>query len=201
MAKTKLKIKVAALLTACVVITACSQTKPEAPSWQLDTQASQLSFISTKNKEISETHTIPFIQGSIVNNTEVSLTLDLNQVESQIDIRNQRMKGLLFETAQFPTATIQSSLPQDLPLEQATSITFDLDLHGIRKTLQVPVIVQHTDNSKVVTNFDPIIIHAKDFGLDKGINQLTQVAKLKAISYEVPVDFKLVFNKIKSTNH
>lgn len=186
------------LLLACQPTT--KKNTPRSATWQLQLESSELSFVSTKNKSISETHTVPFGSGQIESNGSVELILDLNQVESQIPIRNQRMKDLLFETSRFPHAKITSTLVKNINHGSPVDVTFELSLHAITQTLTATVLIQEQGDEMVVTSYMPVQIHAKDFDLDSGINQLTQVAKLKAISYEVPVDFKLVFHKINSTN-
>ena len=185
-----------------LLISCSTPNKPQNTftDWTLDTNNSQLSFISTKNKTISETHQLTFKDGSINSGAFVDLIIDLNQVETHIEIRNQRVKDLLFQTDRYPTARIKAQLPENLVLGTTMDIRFELDLHGITKELSVPVMAQMVDEKLTVINYQPITIQAKDFDLDAGLNQLTQVAKLQAISYEVPVDFKLVFNKISTTN-
>jgi len=68
-----------------------------------------------------------------------------------------------------------------------------LDLHGIQQEMLAEVMIQQVDGQLVVTNFEPITVNAKDFDLDHGVNELTRVAQLQSINYEVLVDFKLVF--------
>ncbi|WP_154222067.1 YceI family protein [Marinicella rhabdoformis] len=204
----KQPIKIIAVFLCFYLISACQiknktthQSKPN-QIWQLETTQSQLSFISTKNNNIAESHTIKFLNGQINSELKMKLNLDLNQLETQIPIRNQRMKDLLFETARFPTAQILAQIPKTVPFGTPVTIDFELNLHGVVNQLQARVLVQINakDHSMSVISYNPIQINAKAFNLDEGINQLTQVAKLKAISYEVPVDFKLVFNKIEPTN-
>ena len=197
-------MKTALLLTCTLLLASCqTQQKPHHSenNWHLDTLESQISFISTKNQTTSESHTMTFQQGEIINLSEVELVLDLNTVNTQIEIRDQRLKSLLFETEKYPTAHITSTLPQSLTLGETAEVELLLNLHGHKRNISARVFTQLVGEELVVTNFNPITVQAKDFNLDTGINKLTQVAKLKAISYEVPVDFKLVFNKIKSTNH
>ncbi len=169
------------------------------PLWQLQIDQSELNFTSTKNESISESHAIKFSKGEVNSLLLAELILDLNQVETQIPIRNQRIKDILFETDKFPQASIKAQLNKTLPFNTPFDIAFELNLHGIVKELSAQVMIQINEegpkSEMVVTTYTPVLIHAKDFGLDAGINQLTQIAKLKAISYEVPVDFKLVFHK------
>lgn len=187
------------ILFSTLLLASCQTQKNPGLSetdWRLDSLKSQISFISTKNQTIAESHTMAFQHGEITNLSEVELILNLNSVDTQIEIRDQRLKNLLFETEKYPTAIITSTLPETLTLGKTTEINLLLNLHGHKKSISARVVAQLVEGELVVTNFDPITVHAKTFGLDTGINQLTQVAKLKAISYEVPVDFKLVFNKI-----
>lgn len=193
--KTIFVILFTVLLLACQHYTKRNTLMPTT-TWQLQLGLSELSFVSTKNKSISETHTVTFKAGRIEPNGLVELILDLDKIESQIPIRNQRMKDLLFETNQFPEAIITSTLDKNLSHGSPTDVKFQLNLHGVTRSLTANVLIQNQGEAMVVTSYMPIQVHAKDFNLDAGINQLTQVAKLKAISYEVPVDFKLVFHKI-----
>lgn len=196
------------LLAIMISMTACqkpAEVSPSAPTvptsqWQLDTANSQLSYVSTKNKTIAENNTIQFASGQINSVFDVQLVLDMQTVETQIPIRNDRVKEHLFKTTEHATAEIGSKIPDKLPLNRPFEQPFSLRLMGQSHQYVAQVMVQKINEQMVVTTYDPILIHAKDFNLDTGIHTLLQLAGLQAISYEVPVDFKLVFNKIDHSN-
>jgi polyisoprenoid-binding protein YceI len=164
-------------------------------NWQLNSDESAFSFLSTKNSNHTEEHTIRFASGQINDQGEMTLMLDLATVDTMIPIRDQRMRDILFEIENHPVATISSQLDQKMPLLEAFSAGFTLDLHGVQKDMSAQVLIQSVGEQLVVTNFEPVLVNGKDFGLDPAINQLTKIAGLRSINYEVLVDFKLVFEK------
>ena len=119
--------------------------------------------------------------------------MDLKTIDTQIPIRDQRMQELLFETNDYPLATITGQIPAGLTLGESSELAFTLDLHGVQQELRSTIMIQQVDGQLVVINYEPIAVNAKDFDLDHGVNELTRVAQLQSINYEVLVDFKLVF--------
>ena len=172
------------------------QIKPvvESEPWTVNSQLSQLSFVTTKNHTITEEHTIQFKSGTY-DKQSFEAQLDLNSVDTQIPIRDERLRNILFETNEYPLATITSTLPNDLPMNQPLTLPFDLNLHGHKLTMNAEVIIQSVNEQLVVTSFEPVEVNAKDFALDSAINRLTQIAGLKSINYDISVDFKLTFEK------
>ena len=164
-------------------------------NWQLNSKESTFSFLSTKNGNHTEEHTIRFGSGQINDLGEMTLKLDLATVDTMIPIRDQRMRDILFKIEDHPVATINSQLDQKMPLLEAFNAGFTLDLHGVQKDMTAQVLIQSVGDQLVVTNFEPVLVNGKDFGLDPAINQLTKIAGLRSINYEVLVDFKLVFEK------
>jgi polyisoprenoid-binding protein YceI len=174
--------------------------KPEAKdhpfmNWQLNTQQSAFSFLTTKNSDHTEEHTIQFGSGQVDQQGQVSLKLDLATVDTMIPIRDQRLRDILFEVAEFPQAIITAQLEPQMPLLEPFTLPVNLNLHGQQKQVTTRLLIQSVGEQLVVTNFEPVVVNGKDFGLDPAINQLTRIAGLRSINYEVLVDFKLVFEK------
>ena len=78
--------------------------------WQLDGAASSVHFVSIKNEAIAESHHFNKLDGSISDAGEATLNIDLASVETGIEIRDQRMREMLFEVAQFPRANISMQM-------------------------------------------------------------------------------------------
>lgn len=195
-------VKIIALMLISLFLLSCHQTKETTTNaelspinWQLLTTESQLSFVTTKNKTMTEEHTIQFSGGYINADRQLVIKADLLTVNTNIEIRDQRMRDILFQVDQFPLATISTQLDRHLPLLKPFSIQFDLDLHGISKTMDAVIMIQSVGDQLVVTNFEPVLVNGKDFALDGAINQLTKIASLLSIDYSVLVDFKLAFEK------
>ena len=191
-----LRVAVIALVTVFVAL-------PAAAAWELDGQRSTVSFISVKNASIAEVHHFRALSGSVGDDGQVQLAIDLDSVETLVPIRNQRMRELLFETVRFPAATLEAAVdPQLLAVAvgetRRAALDLALDLHGRRVDYTVEALVTGgADGSVQVSLAQPLIVRAADFGLEAGVEILREVAGLKSISTAVPVDARLVFSPLR----
>ena len=169
-------------------------------TWQLVNESSQLNFISTKASHIAETHTFGLLSGSIADTGEAQLNVDLASVATGIDIRNERMRTMLFNVLTFPQAEITT----DLDLGEFTSLTgpvvktISAKLSLVGQSTQVHgdvLVVPVNDNTVNVTTVAPIVVNANGLELVAGIEALREVAGLPSISYSVPVTFSLTFRR------
>ena len=183
-----------------VASSANSSTNTNA-AWDLDTEASYLNFVTTKNTHNVEVHSFGSLSGFISTGGVATVTIELDSVNTGIDIRNQRMRDLLFETASYPIATITVDVPATLLSSLSagqttqTDISASVNLHGVSTTVTTRVSVQRLSNSRVlVQSMAPVLPRAADFDLTDGVEALRSIANLTSISAAVPVDFALVFD-------
>lgn len=163
--------------------------------WVLDNNKSALYFVSIKNQNNAETHTFKTLSGTIDNNGTGSLSIDLTSVDSNIAIRNQRLRELLFMTDKFATTTVSIDLRTTGIKAGIQTINATLELHGVKKDIPATLAVTLVNNSIEVATVAPIILSAADFGLDGGITTLREIASLQSISNAVPVTFFLSFTQ------
>ncbi len=167
--------------------------------WELDSESSSINFISVKNAAIAETHSFGSLVGYIGKSGNVQLSVDLNSVETLIPIRNERMRELLFESAEFPNANVTANVDPAVLAAVAergtvgTEIPVLLNLHGLEQTITVAVTVFSDGDSLRVMSSRPLILRAADFGLADGVEALRKVAGLNSISTAVPVTLNLHF--------
>lgn len=169
--------------------------------YELDTGKSKLSFVSTKQLHVSENFEAKKLSGSIGEDGTASLVIDLNQIETGIAIRNERMRIHLFETVIFDKATITLSVDHDnlsalkIGESMMQSVTADIDLHGIVASINADLVIHKVHDSEIlVRNRVPVLIKAEDFNLVKGINLLKDIGNLESIGYVVPVSFILFYS-------
>jgi polyisoprenoid-binding protein YceI len=172
--------------------------------WEIDGTRSAVNFVSIKNNSVAEIHSFASLLGYVSVDGKVQLTISLDSVKTLIDIRDQRMRELLFETATFPTATITAAIDPAVLAAIAkggtvlTEVPVTLSLHGKERSLTVPMaVVGETGGRMQVYSLRPVIVNAADFGLDAGVAALQKVAGLQAISTAVPVTFNLAFSSGK----
>ncbi len=172
--------------------------------WTLDNADSGLNFVSIKNASVAETHSFGSMRGSISAAGAIELSIDLGSVETGIEIRDERMRELLFETVKFPTATVTATVSPDI-LDAVTgggALTTELPvkvaLHGLEKTLLISVrAIGQADGNLHVFTPRPVLVNASDFGLGAGIVALQEIAGLSSISTAVPVTVNLVFDRAR----
>ncbi|AQT62023.1 carbohydrate-binding protein [Cellvibrio mixtus] len=181
--------------------TSSSSSAVNQAAWDLNSSASYLNFVTTKNTHNVEVHTFTTLTGAIGANGVATVTIDLNSVSTGVALRDQRVRDLLFETVSFPTATITVPVPatllSSLALGQTTQtdVSANVDLHGVTVAVTTRVSVQRLSNSRIlVQSMAPVLTRAGDFNLTAGVEALRTIVNLTSISAAVPVDFALVFD-------
>lgn len=193
-------------LSLAFALAACSggADKAAAPlpdgSWQLVADQSNVGFVSVKAGNVGESHSFKKLSGSVQPDGTVGVAIDLASVDTGIDVRNQRMRGMLFEVASFPDAKLTAKIdPAAIKAlkpgeRKIMSVPVTLDLHGTTNSIEAPLtITRLAGDSVLVETVKPLIIDASAVGLEAGLGKLQDIAKLPAISTAVPVTASLVF--------
>ena len=185
------------LSTIALLVLASTQASAE---WVLNNYASRLNFVSTKANTAAEVHTFGSLDGRVDATGNATVTIDLDTVDTSVDIRDERMREMLFETDRYPTATIAASIDaatieaikpggrQNLVTEAQllihdTTVSLTLDL----------TITRLNKDTLIVSSRAPVIVNAGQSGLAAGVDKLREVAGLPSISPAVPVTFELAF--------
>jgi len=169
-------------------------------NWQLDNDASSLSFVTIKAEHVGEVHTFDRLSGSISEAGVADITIELASINTLIPIRDERMQNLLFETNLFPEARLGAELDigEFEALEPGASATatigFDLSMRGQSNSNQAEVrVTRLADNGIQATTLKPVLVIANSFDLVRGVEALREIAGLPSISNAVPVSFTVVF--------
>lgn len=172
---------------------------PAQAEWTIS-DASRIGFVSIKNNSIGENNVFEVVSGSISDGGEVTVSVDLSSVETGIGIRNERLQKMLFEVANFPSATINAALSdsQIATLKTGGALTealaVSISLHGKTVSKTAHLSVSASGDDVRVTTTQPIVITAQEFGLEAGVAALQQIAGLNAISRSIPVTVDLLLS-------
>ncbi|MGM0569113.1 cellulose binding domain-containing protein [Marinobacter sp.] len=179
---------------------------PEEPepsaAWHLDREASHLGFVTTKNQHTVESHRFGDLSGTVSEDGIATLNINLDTVDTGIDIRDQRLREILFNTSANPEAAVAielgENLGQVLGLSAGEVLSLEIpaavQVSGVNRHLNTRLRVQHLGNQRfLVSTARPLIITADQFELGDGVEALREVAGLDTISLAVPVDFALFF--------
>ena len=183
----------ASLLLACAAL-------PAQADWYLDSESSRLSFISSKNGNVSEVQRFLVLHGQVQPDGLARLEVELESINSGIPLRDERMRAELFQIKQFAEATVTARIDlapiQDLAngaqLELRLPLT--VNLHGKQHEYPVELLATRLDERRFqVVTLEPVVLNAADFDLAPGLEKLRNLAGLSAISLSVPVNAVLIF--------
>ncbi|WP_298941602.1 YceI family protein [uncultured Psychromonas sp.] len=170
--------------------------------WDLSAESSKLNFVSIKSLKVGEVHSFEKLTGKINDSGQVELNIDLSSVETNIGIRNERIEKMLFDTAKFVDAKltgfvdVEKLASLNVGDTYSESVKFNLSLHGVINQITTDVqVTKLNDQRLLVTSVMPLVINASDYGLEKGVQQLKEIAGLPSISTAVPVTFNLIFKQ------
>jgi len=196
-----------AAATSLLTLAACSQAPAEAPSvtgtqWTVDTEASELSYVSIKQGEIAEANTFENVSGSVTAEGAATIEIDLASVSTGVDIRDERMRDIFFVVANNPKATVTAQIDpaafEALGVGESADTTLDgtLSLTGVEAPFQAEVSVTRAGPDRIIAVSDkPVIIDAGRFELTDELAQLQELAGLASITPAVPVTFSIAFER------
>ena len=169
--------------------------------WTLEPASSSLSFTSVKNDTIAEHHSAKQFTASVSDAGALTGSVDLTQLDTNIEVRDERLRTMLFETEQFSEATITGNIDPALLEAETGSVTtiettLNLTLHGTTQSLPAKLSVARLNESQLlVSTLTPIMVNAADFALAEGVEKLREVAGLSSIAVSVPVTGMWLFKK------
>jgi len=168
--------------------------------WYLDGESSRLSFVSTKNANVSEVQRFLVLHGKVDPEGLAQVEVELESINSGVPLRDERMRKELFQIDRFPDALITTKIDlrpiNDLApgaqLELRLPLT--VDLHGKQHEYNAQLLATRLDDQRFqVVTLEPLVINAEDFNLAPGLEALRKMAGLSAISFSVPVSAVLIF--------
>ncbi len=175
---------------------------PLTGNWALEKPTSRLSFVTVKAGQVVEAHHFETLTGSVSADGTAKLDVNLASVKTGVDLRDQRMRDILFDVAKFPeahvTMRIDPALVNDMAIGAQTTLPVGaaLSLHGQTSEIQTSLAVTRIAADKIrVETTQPIILDADSFALGDGLAELQKLAGLPSITAQVPVTFSLTFDK------
>ena len=178
---------------------------PVLADWTLDPERSAVTYVTIKSTNIPENNHFKEMRGQIDATGQVVVTLMLDSVETLVPIRNERMREILFDTANYKDAELKARIDpkalESLPVGQIQRMAAEgqLTLHGQSQTLTLSMMVGRLDaDTLMVAGTEPLLIEASKFGLSESVEKLRAIAGLPSISEAVPVVFVVTFTQTAS---
>ncbi|WP_419811469.1 YceI family protein [Bacterioplanoides sp.] len=178
----------------------CSATHAD---WQLNNARSELSFVATKDARVADNHYFSRLSGSVTDTGEAELLIDTASVETNIAMRDRRLRDILFRITDFPQAKVTLSVrsgflkPQPAGTVRYTDVNAKLFLVGATQLQKARLAIYYlADGAVEVSTIEPVLVDSEDFGLLPAVDQLREMAGLKSLTIKVPVSFRLVFEPV-----
>lgn len=140
------------------------------------------------------------MEGGINEKGEANVRIELASIDTSNDLRNVRMRFLLFETFKFPHAEISAKLNKAKLRTLSTNtriaylLDFKISMHGFEKEFQAPVWITQINEATVsVATIKPIIVSTDSFGLTDNVGKLVELIGGKLIAPAASITFDLVF--------
>jgi polyisoprenoid-binding protein YceI len=190
-----------------VVIAGCSSAPEKAVSakaWHVDNSQSNISFVTTKAGQagvggVGEIQSFKKFSGGLDSSGQISFDIELASVDTGVEIRDQRLRTMLWNVAASPKATFAAKLDPAAMNGIEANATRDMDIDGsltmagqskpVAAKLRVARI---GGGALMVTTRAPIVINANDYGLKAGVEAMREVMGLNFLASSAPVTFTLV---------
>lgn len=202
------KLRLSSLIAGFCAFFSAAQAdiSPFETGWSLDPEASTLNFVSIKEGQVMELSALTDMAGLIAEDGEAVIEIPLDGVKTGIDLRNVRMRFLLFETFLYPEATVEVDLTAAMltglqdEVAKKVMLPFTLKVHGVERDMMTEVLVTLANPNRVkVSSIAPIIMNVDDFGLLEGIEKLQETAGVTIVpATAITFNFTFLRNKTLS---
>lgn len=171
-----------------------------AAAWDLDPTESVVSFGSIKNDFIGEAHTFSGLSGTVDNDGNVEVSIDLTTLDTNIDIRNERMAEHVFRG--LATAEISAEVDLDeikkLRPGESTQMEIEATLNLLGNDVDVYLdayVLRVAPNRVMVSTNTAGYLSTEELGVDEGVDVLQGLANLDSITRVTPVTLRLMFER------
>jgi polyisoprenoid-binding protein YceI len=177
-----------------------------AKTWQVDNAQSSISFVTTKAGQagvggVGEIQSFKKFSGGLNAAGQISFDIELASVDTGVEIRDQRLRTMLWNVAASPKATFTAKLDTAAMNGIDATATRDMDIEGsltmAGQTKPVAAklrVARLGGGALMVTTRAPIVLNVNDFGLKAGVEAMREVMGLNFLASSAPVTFTLVLN-------
>ena len=183
-----------ALLTLSLAFAQIAQAE-----WIADNDYSKVNFVTNKIGTVADVHGFNLVTGTLQSDGSAQVAIDLASIQTILPDRDQRLRDILFNVANYPQAVISAKVdPALLSLgvgeQQQLTLPLNIAMHGFKVDTVANVLVSRLSETKIlVSSLEPVVLYAFQFGFIEGIEELRVLAGLPSINPTVTVGFQLTF--------
>jgi polyisoprenoid-binding protein YceI len=192
-------------------VAACTNTPDAgataAAAWRIDAANSNINFVTMKAGQagaggIGEVQRFSRFNGGMTTGGRVSFDVDLASVDTGVEIRDERLRTMLFNVKATPRANfvaqMEPALIQAVPAAGSRDVDLagELTLAGQTKPVAAKLRVTRLAGGTLqVATRAPIVVDANQYGLKPGVEAMREVMGLNFLASAAPVTFSLVLNE------
>lgn len=180
---------------------AAAQEDPFLSGWTLDASTSNLSFVTVYDADKIVGSTFTDVSGEIDESGSAKIAIKLDSLTSDEDLRNVRVRFLLFETFNNAEAVITLEVPEEEleglepGQERVMRLPYEIKLMGLTRMLSAEMKVALSDlNTVRVSSVAPIDLSTDIFGLGAGVAKLEETAGVSIVP-SAAVSFEFAFKR------
>ena len=166
----------ALLSSACALLLTLGVSLSAQANWYLDGESSRLSFITTQNANIANVHRFLVLHGKVDRKGQAQLRIEMDSVNSDVPLRDERMRDVLFDFKHFPEVQITAQIDLQPINDLAPGAQLELhlpvtvSLRGKQHTYDAELLATRLDEHRFqVVTLEPLVINAEDFDLVSGL--------------------------------
>jgi polyisoprenoid-binding protein YceI len=178
-------------------------------AWRVDNSQSTFNFVTAKAAApgvaaIEEVQTFKQIGGTIGDDGKLEFDVELGSVETNIPLRNERLKEMLFKVSDNPKAVFTGTVDarrlkaMRVGAQESVDLTGQLTISGRSNPITTSLyVVKLASGALRVSTSLPIIVNLKDYGLQDEIEALRDVMHLNVLVSSAPVTFSVMLKSEK----
>jgi polyisoprenoid-binding protein YceI len=196
--------RLTSLIRSALIAIAASTSLIASAGWEVQTPASSVQFVTTKAGlagvgGISEVQKFTQFSGALSNAGRLEFNVALASVQTGIEIRDERLKTMLFKIVDTPRATFNADINASAIDALGVGQSSDLDVNGQftlggqtkPMTAALRVTRLSATQLQVVTR-EPLIVNANDYGMKAGVEALREIMGLNFLASVAPISLNLV---------
>ncbi len=186
------------MLRAFTIASVLIATPAIAAEWTLDSDASHLAYGTVKIGDIGEVNSFTSLSGHVGNDGKVEIEIDLSSVQTNIDIRNERMIEHVFRNVPNASLTAEIDMAELSKLKVGESSVMEVDAALAFVGTEVEFytemfVLRVAEETVMVSTNDMVFISTEEAGVSDGVDKLMELAQLPEITRTVPVTARLMF--------
>ena len=191
-------------LATTFALTASMMCATSQAAWRVDGGQSTFSFTTTKAAKpgaavLQEVQSFRQIDGSVGDDGKLVFDVELASVETNIGLRNERLKDMLFKVADHPRAVFTGAVDMGRVQALRVGASVDMDVSGelaisgeARPLTASLRVVKLADGALSVGTRVPIVVNLKDYGLQDEVEALRVLMNLDVLASAAPVSFTVM---------